>query len=206
MHPESRLNLFAPTVGGEQANEELARFYRFLRETGGDAMADSDYQSGTTITLFLPLAEEETVGIQPPEEAATPAVPKETILVVDDEDGIRALMGKVLAREGYEVIEASSGAEALEKARSYWGLLPLLVTDVVMPEMTGVELAGPHSAHRPQARGQFISGYNGQTALASAQLSQGYDFLQKPFTLSAFLSKVRTILATPRAHGQASGG
>jgi CheY-like chemotaxis protein len=182
------------------------RFYRFLRETGGDAMAESDYQIGTTITLFLPCAEAEPAGVHPPEAIAAPPAPKETILVVDDEDGIRALMGKVLSREGYEVIEASSGKEALEKARSYWGLIPMLVTDVVMPGMGGVELASQLSLQRPEIRVMFISGYTGQSALSSAQLLQGYEFLQKPFTLSAFLGKVRAVLASPKAFGQASGG
>ena len=206
LHPEARASLFAPSLGGDLNNEELARFYRFIRETGGDAMADSDYQVGTTITLFLPCAEEEAAGIHPPEEPAAPSAPKETILVVDDEDGIRALMGKVLAREGYDVIEASSGEEAIEKSRAYWGTIPLLVTDVVMPGMGGVELASQLSAQRFGIRVMFISGYTGQSALSSAQLSQGFEFLQKPFTLSAFLGKVRAILAAPRALGQSSGG
>ncbi|MEP7362171.1 MAG: response regulator [Acidobacteriota bacterium] len=205
LHPEARSNLFAPNLSGEQGNEELSRFYRFIRETGGDAMVESDYQVGTTVTLFLPCAGEESAA-PPPEEIAPPPTPKETILVVDDEDGIRALMGKVLTREGYEVIEASSGEEALEKARAYWGLIPMLVTDVVMPGMGGVELAGQLSLQRPETRVMFISGYTGQAALSSAQLSQGYEFLQKPFTLSAFLGKVRAVLASPRAYGQASGG
>lgn len=205
MHPEARANLFAPNLSGERSNEELARFYRFLRETGGDAIADSDYQVGTTVTLFLPCAEEEAAGVRPPTETAIPPVPKETILVVDDEDGIRALMGKVLAREGYEVIEAASGEEALEKARAYWGTIPLLVTDVVMAGMGGVELAAQIAAQRPEMKVMFISGYTGQSTLSSAQLAQGYEFLQKPFTLSAFLGKVRGILAAPRAFGQASG-
>jgi signal transduction histidine kinase/CheY-like chemotaxis protein len=206
LHPEARASLFAPSLGAEPGNEELSRFYRFVRESGGDAMVDSDYQVGTTVTLFLPCAEEEAVGIQPPDEIAAPPAPKETILVVDDEDGIRALMGKVLTREGFEVIEASSGEEALEKARAYWGLIPMLVTDVVMPGMGGVELAGQLSMQRPETRVMFISGYTGQSALSSAQLSQGYEFLQKPFTLSAFLGKVRAVLASRKAFGQSSGG
>jgi len=206
LHPEARSSLFAPSLSGEQNSEELARFYRFLRETSGDAMVESDYQVGTTVTIFLPCAEEEQAGIHPPEEITAPPAPKETILVVDDEDGIRALMGKVLTREGYEVIEASSGEEALEKARAYWGVIPLLVTDVVMPGMGGVDLASQLSAQRPGIRVMFISGYTGQSALSSAQLSQGFEFLQKPFTLSAFLGKVRAILAAPRGMGHASGG
>jgi CheY-like chemotaxis protein len=206
LHPEARSNLFAPSLGAEPHNEELARFYRFLRETGGDAMVESDYQVGTTVTLFLPCTDEEAGTVRPPEEPAAPPAPKETVLVVDDEDGIRALMSKVLTREGYEVIEAANGQEGLEKSRTYWGQIPLLVTDVVMPGMGGVELAGQLAQNRPETRVLFISGYTGQSALSSAQLSQGYEFLQKPFTLSAFLGKVRAILAAPRAHGHSAGG
>jgi two-component system, cell cycle sensor histidine kinase and response regulator CckA len=206
LHPEARTSFFAPNLSGEPNREELARFYRFLRETGGDAMADSDYQVGTTITLFLPCVEQEPVAAPPAEATtATAPAPKETILVVDDEDGIRALMAKVLTREGYEVIEASSGEEALEKANAYWGQIPLMVTDVVMPGMGGVDLAAQLSPQRPETFVMFISGYTGQAALSTAQLARGYEFLQKPFTLSAFLGKIRAILAAPPPASKARG-
>ncbi|MBN8729923.1 MAG: response regulator [Acidobacteria bacterium] len=206
LHPEARSSFFAPNLSSEPNREELARFYRFLRETGGDAMADSDYQVGTTITLFLPCTEQEPVATPPAETTTlTAAAPKETILVVDDEDGIRALMAKVLTREGYEVIEASSGEEALEKANAYWGQIPLMVTDVVMPGMGGVDLAAQLSPQRPETFVMFISGYTGQAALSTAQLARGYEFLQKPFTLSAFLGKIRAILSAPRPAAKARG-
>jgi len=207
MHPQARGGLFAPNLRTEFNNGDLVRFYRFLRETGGDALVESDYQSGTTVTLFLPCVEEREPGIPTVDDAVSaPAPPKETILVVDDEDGIRALMGKVLTREGFEVIEASSGEEALEKAGNFWGTIPLLVTDVVMPGMGGVDLARQLASQRPETRVMFISGYTGQSALSSAQVQGGYEFLQKPFTLSAFLGKVRATLALPRASGHSAGG
>lgn len=204
LHPDARARLFEPNLSGDAASEEMARFYRFLREVGGDAVADSDYQSGTTITLFLPALEAAPGAAVPVQPQLAPAAPPPTILVVDDEDGIRVLMGKVLRREGFEVIEASNGDEALEKAAAYWGAIPLLVTDVVMPGMGGIDLASQLSQARPETRVLFISGYTGQSSLASAQLARGYEFLQKPFTLSAFLGKVRGVLAAAKAAGGAA--
>ncbi len=124
---------------------------------------------------------------------------KTTILVVDDEAGIRSLLRKVLLREGYNVLEATQGREGLEVSKSFKGKIDLLLTDVVMPEMNGIELAQQLHALRPSTRILLISGYMGANALEAEKLPTGTAFLQKPFTLNALLAKVKEVLgATSR--------
>jgi signal transduction histidine kinase/ActR/RegA family two-component response regulator len=191
--------MFAPDVSADPQSVELASLYRFLRETGGDALVDNEPGVGTICTLYLPRVADVEAGAGEASAAVDPGQARETILIAEDEEGIRTLMRKVLAREGYRVIEAGGGEQALELARTHGGLIPLLISDVVMPGMGGVELASALAPVRPEMRVLFISGYTGQASLASAQLPQGYAFLQKPFTLAAFLKKVREVLDAPIA-------
>jgi len=188
-------HIFAPDVTSDRQSVELASLYKFLRETGGDALVENEPGLGTICSVFLARVADEVAAASEPEPE------RETVLIAEDEEGIRTLMHKVLAREGYRVIEASGGEHALELAKAHGELIPLLVSDVVMPGMGGVELASALAPVRPEMRVLFISGYTGQASLASAQLPHGYAFLQKPFTLSALLKKVREVLDTPRARG-----
>lgn len=139
--------------------------------------------------------------VEPPKAPAVepPPVEKTTVLVVDDEAGIRSLLRKVLLREGYNVLEATQGREGLETAKSFKGKIDLLLTDVVMPEMNGIELAQHLHTLRPSTKILLISGYMGANALEAEKLPSGTAFLQKPFTLNALLAKVREVLgATSR--------
>lgn len=123
-----------------------------------------------------------------------PSHEKTTVLVVDDEAGIRSLLRKVLLREGYNVLEATQGREGLDTAKSYKGKIDLLLTDVLMPEMNGIELAQSLHALRPSTRILLISGYMGSNALEAEKLPAGTAFLHKPFTLNALLGKVKEVL------------
>jgi len=131
----------------------------------------------------------------PPPPPPAPEPPRRTVLVVDDEAGIRSLLRKVLLREGYEVLEASHGREGLELANAHKGKIDLLLSDVVMPEMGGIELAHAIQQSHPGTRILLISGYMGATGPEAEKVPAGAAFLQKPFTLNALLAKVKDVLA-----------
>jgi DNA-binding NtrC family response regulator len=121
--------------------------------------------------------------------------PVETILLAEDESGIRALMRKILQKQGYEVLEAEGGQEAIAIAASYPGHIHLLLTDVVMPGMNGGQLAAELKTQRPDLRVLYMSGYTGNDLAAFEPLPADAEFLQKPFSLAALLEKVRGVLS-----------
>jgi two-component system, cell cycle sensor histidine kinase and response regulator CckA len=153
--------------------------YEFLRNSGGDVIVrDTGYE------ILLPRMA----------DSVQTERAKDVVLVVDDEESIRSLVRKVLERAGYSVIEAESGEAALKASLGHAGPISLLLSDVVMPGMGGVELAENLSLRRPEMRTLLISGYTGETALASARLPRGFEFLQKPFSLPDLLGKVKTLV------------
>lgn len=121
------------------------------------------------------------------------------VLVVDDEAGIRSLLKRVLLREGFQVLEAAQGREGIDVAAAHKGKIDLLLSDVVMPEMGGIELAQKLHDARPDIRILLISGYMGAKGLESENLPRDTMFLQKPFTLNSLLDKVKETLAGPIA-------
>src|SRR5206468_2102691 len=121
----------------------------------------------------------------------------ETVLLVEDEAGVRGLARAVLERCGYHVIEASGGAEALAQVERQAGPVHLLLTDVVMPGMSGRELAEDAIARRPDLRVLFMSGYTDDAVIRHGVLGTGVAFIGKPFTPVALATKVREILDAP---------
>ncbi|MBI4875329.1 MAG: response regulator [Acidobacteria bacterium] len=118
----------------------------------------------------------------------------EAVMVVEDDPGIRALVRKVLQRQGFTVLEAASGEEALELSERHLGPIPLLVTDLMMPQMGGRELSEHIRASRPETKVVFISGYTDDPMIKFGQVPEGSVFLQKPFTLGALLDKAYSLL------------
>src|SRR5262249_4718526 len=118
-----------------------------------------------------------------------------TILVVEDEAGIRALVQKFLRKQGYETLEASNGEEALAVVRAHTGAIDLLITDMVMPHLGGRELVSRLHEQRKDLKILYISGYTDDATVSAGELPAGSAFLQKPFTLSALLEKVRGLLS-----------
>jgi CheY-like chemotaxis protein len=204
--PQSRIHtIFENLLPGKEPNRDtgpsLARIYKIVQEWGGSMYATG---GGTVIRMFLRLAAA-PVAVEPPQAvpAATPeaeaveapALPaRKTILVVEDVSGIRTLMRKILQREGFEVFEASSGAEALDTLKQHKGKMDLLITDVLMPGMNGRELAGQVVGLHPEAGVLYMSGFTAETGVETGHFPPGSFFLQKPFTLGSLLRKVNEVL------------
>jgi CheY-like chemotaxis protein len=118
----------------------------------------------------------------------------ETILVAEDEDGVRSLTREVLEKYGYTVLEAANGEEALKVAERHPGPLHLLLSDVVMPRMGGPELAQALVARRPDVKVLYMSGYTDHPMVRRGVVNAGVAFLQKPFTPTVLVSRIREVL------------
>ena len=194
---ETRTRLFEPFYTGPRAGRGLPGVYSVIKNSGGDVAVSSGPEGGAIFTIYLPWADapvtrEERVSVPAPEVPAPKVM--ETVLVVEDEDGIRALMRKILQKQGYQVLEASRGDEAIQVADRYGAPIHLLLTDVVMPKMSGRELAERMAAARPHIKVLFVSGYTDEDMLQDGPLPSGAAFLQKPFSLAALLEKTRSVL------------
>ena len=121
----------------------------------------------------------------------------ETVLLVEDDEVVRKLVGEVLDDEGYRLLEAANGIAALSICAQYEGPIHLLLTDVVMPEMSGRELANRLNAMRPEVKVLYMSGYTDDVILHHGVLDEGPEFIQKPFTPDALAHKVREVLDCP---------
>jgi signal transduction histidine kinase/CheY-like chemotaxis protein len=198
MDAATRAHIFEPfftTKGRDQGTGlGLATVHGIVSQSGGYIWLYSEPGKGTTFKIYLPRVDE------PPAPAAAADVPtreltgSETVLVVEDEDAVRALMRLTLEARGYQVLAAASPKEALELVARHPGSIPLVVTDVIMPGMSGGELAGRLAALRPEIRVIFVSGYTDDTIAHQGVLDPGVHFLQKPFTLEGLARKVREVL------------
>jgi two-component system, cell cycle sensor histidine kinase and response regulator CckA len=198
MSLEVQTHLFEPFFTtkeqGKGTGLGLATCYGIIRRHGGAIRVDSALGQGTTISIYLP----QVVATGTP-AAYTPAdgLPRgtETILLVEDEPAVRVLAARVLREQGYRVLEAGHGAEALQVALNY-GLanIGLLLTDVVMPQMGGVALAEQLADLRPDIKVLFMSGYTDNVQVQHDRLVQGEFFLQKPFPPGVLVRKVREVL------------
>ncbi|MGA8150534.1 MAG: PAS domain S-box protein [Terriglobales bacterium] len=175
----------------------LATVYGIVKQSAGLVRVFSQSGIGTSIKIYLPrsLANEAT-------STASRAVPDsphgcETVLLVEDELAVLQSARLFLTRNGYTVLEASSGAEALRVSREYCGTIDIMISDVVMPQMSGPALAEQLSAERPQMKTLFVSGYAEGTVLQQGGIDLSLGFLQKPFALSALAHKTREILDSP---------
>jgi len=176
-----------------------------VKQSEGHIFCYSEPGKGTTFSIYLPRV---PGGCQPHETdaAANPraAEGRETILLVEDDATVRAFTRSLLSAHGYTVVEAAGGAEALEKMRAARGSIDLLITDVVMPRMSGLELARTVRGSTPDLKVLFVSGYAETVFAEEGAFGPLPAFVQKPFSTADFLFKVRQILdsdpASPR-HG-----
>jgi CheY-like chemotaxis protein len=198
MDPDKRKAIFESFLHKETdrpVGAALARAYTLVREWGGELGFESETSQGSTFTMYLPLAEGGATPSQAPSAVAAPAeASRETILVVDDEAGIRALIVKILRRERYRVLEAGSVAEAVAAAAAHGGPIQLLLTDVMLPDRNGRQLATQLLETRPGLKVVYISGFTDDDVVRAGAFPPGARFLQKPFTLGALMGTVREAL------------
>ncbi len=200
MDAETKSRLFEPFFTtkeqGKGTGLGLATVYGIVKQSGGTIWVYSEPGHGTTFKVYLPEATGARLSRDKPVE---PFLDRgsETILLTEDEEALRVLARKMLSSCGYTVLESSSAFEALEIARSEVNI-DLLLTDVVMPEMSGSELAAKIQEIRPEMRVLFMSGYTDDVVIRHGMLKEGCTFLQKPFTANSLARKVREALASDR--------
>jgi PAS domain S-box-containing protein len=172
----------------------LSTVYGIVKQSGGHVFVYSEPGRGSTFKVYLPRVDE---AVEPEPVAETPGdLPRgdEVILLVEDEPGVRALVRNSLRARGYAVLEARHGIEALLLSARHPGPVHLLLTDVVMPQMSGREVAAQVLASRPGTKVLYMSGYAENSVVHHGILDPGTAFLQKPFTPDALVRKVREIL------------
>ena len=197
MTAEVRAHLFEPFFTtkppGRGTGLGLYTVYRIVRQNGGHITVDTDVSKGTAFSLFFPRVESSVA----PLEVASPAQVKggtETILLVEDQNEVRALAAKILRELGYGVLEAESAGRALEVAQNYTSPIHLLLTDIVMPLMGGIELADRVKPVQPQLKVLLMSGYGERSEFEEEVLPEKLARIQKPFTPEALARKVRGVL------------
>jgi nitrogen-specific signal transduction histidine kinase/CheY-like chemotaxis protein len=172
----------------------LSTVYGIIKQSGGAISADSERGRGTTFTIYLPRIAAPVAEAE--EKRAEPESPRgsETVLVVEDDEIVREVTCQALRRYGYQVIEAANGGEALLACERHQGPIPLMITDVVMPQMSGRELAARLQQLRPEMRVLYMSGHTDDAVFRHGLVDPARFFLQKPFTPSVLAQKVRDIL------------
>jgi CheY-like chemotaxis protein len=175
----------------------LATVYGIVKQSGGFIWVYSEPGQGATFRIYLPRVDESPAAIQQA-RSTTSVVGTETILLTEDAPALRGTARQILERYGYTVLVAPNGTEALTLAESCRGLIHLLLTDVVMPGMSGRELAERFTAQRPEAKVLYMSGYTDDAVVRHGVLRPGIAYLQKPFTPESLAHKVREVLDSDR--------
>jgi CheY-like chemotaxis protein len=173
----------------------LSMVYGFVKQSGGQVRIASTLGEGTTITLYLARhLGERTAALAGAEPDATLDGGTESILVVEDDDDVRAYTVGILRELGYRVIETHDGPTAIKLLERNDQPVAMLLTDVVMPGMSGSELAGLAKALRPGLRVLYTSGYTRNAISRDGRLDAGTDLIAKPFTFASLAAKVRELL------------
>ena len=200
MDPATQARIFEPffTTKGPRKGTGLglAMVYGIVKQSGGNIGVYSEPGQGTTFKIYLPKIDEPIDGSPASSPLSSPSYGQETVLVVEDEEGVRTLVRDILEQSGYRVLEASHGAQAIEISERHPGPIHLFLTDVVMPEMGGRELVQRLGVLRPASRVLFMSGYTANAVVHRGALESETEFLQKPFTAATLARKVREILDT----------
>ena len=178
---------------GTHSGLGLSIVHGIVKQSGGGVRISSEPEQGSTVKVFIPRFE----AVEPTDTVGPASLQgDETVLVVEDEDGVRELLWKILTEHGHTVLEARHGRDALTVASGYNHPIQLLVTDVVMPEMGGGELVDQLRSSRPQLRVLYISGYTNDEVMRRGISQKEAAFIQKPFTPEELMAKVREVLDT----------
>jgi PAS domain S-box-containing protein len=205
MDAETQAHLFEPFFTtkekGKGTGLGLATVYGIVKQSGGYIWAYSEQSKGTTFKVYLPRIVGTSEKAREDDSEANKPLQRgsETVLLVEDEDGVRQLSRQYLEMNGYTVLQAADGNSALEVAGMHRGPIHLLMTDVVMPGISGGELAQRISKVRPEIKVLYMSGYTDQAVVQHGILESGSVLLQKPFTMATLAAKLREILAAEEA-------
>jgi PAS domain S-box-containing protein len=185
---------FTTKAKGEGSGLGLATVYGIVTQAGGDVVIYSEEDLGTTIRVTLPVSAEEASPVEGDERAPRRAARGETVLLVEDEEMVRAPAVRILRRHGYQVFEASNADEAHALALEHGPSLDLLLTDVIMPGRSGKELAAVVREVNPRTRVLFMSGYSADVIVHQGVVEEGVELIQKPFAADSLLARVRAVL------------
>jgi two-component system, cell cycle sensor histidine kinase and response regulator CckA len=196
MDPATQARIFEPffttKAKGKGTGLGLSTVYGIVKQSGGYVWVYSEPGLGTTFNIYLPRVDAQVASREP--AARKEGAITETILVVEDQDAGREMITEILGAEGYRIMAAADGNEAQELARRSPERIDLLLTDVVMPKMSGNDLARALTAHHPDMRVLYMSGYTSEMISHHGVLDEGILFLQKPFTPGALSKRVRQVL------------
>lgn len=185
---------FTTKPKGKGTGLGLSTVYGIIKQSGGSIGVRSRPGQGASFTIYLPRVEEPACAEITDTESPGAFEGTETVLVAEDEPGVRSLVRASLRLKGYTVLEAGNGTEALALAERHSGPIHLLLTDVIMPQMNGRELSERLKARRPGLKVLFMSGYTDDAVLRHGVVTEDLQFIQKPFTPSALAGKMRTVL------------
>jgi CheY-like chemotaxis protein len=203
MDAATQAHLFEPFFTTKEPDKGtglgLASVYGIVTQSGGHIQADSAHGRGTTFRIYLPRFEEGIEAVEPAAAPPTSLQGLETVLLVEDEVGVRGVAQRILQAAGYTVLAASDGEEAVRLCAQHAGPIHLLLTDVVMPGMSGPALASRLEAMRPAMKVMYMSGYTEDAMVHHDLLDPGTVFLAKPFTPEILVRIVRKSLDTGHA-------
>jgi CheY-like chemotaxis protein len=200
MDEETRSHAFEPFFTtkepGKGTGLGLATVYGIVKQGGGHISLSSEPGRGTTFKIYLPRVTERAEPVSVPAPERPPELPRgsETVLVLEDEEALRAIVREILEAAGYAVLEAADGAEALHVVQRHEGPIDLLLSDVILPGMSGPELARSLVEMRPRLKVLYMSGHDEASIVHRELLESGLAILQKPFASDVLLRKLRDLL------------